>query len=119
MTRIRATCPVCGEVDLLPTQIELHVVRPSNDPEGVADGSLYAFDCPLCERHVTKPADDRIVQLLATGGVAVAFERAAPAATRHPESPPGGAPLTHDDLLDFHLLLARNDWFEVLAGSLR
>lgn len=28
----------------------------------------------------------------------------------HPESPPAGTPLTHDDLLDLHELLAQPDW---------
>ena len=31
------------------------------------------------------------------------------------EARPGGAPLTNDDLLDFHWLLERQDWFERLT----
>ena len=30
-----------------------------------------------------------------------------------------GAPLTPDDLLDFHLLLTGDDWFEELAVEVR
>jgi hypothetical protein len=30
------------------------------------------------------------------------------------ETRPGGTPLTNDELLDFHFLLERDDWFERL-----
>ena len=54
MTRIRATCPICGEVDLRPHDIELEIHRDSLD--GVAEGSCYRFECPTCDEVVTKPA---------------------------------------------------------------
>jgi hypothetical protein len=70
MTRIRASCPSCGEVDLRPDDVVLHVVRA---PDGlISDGSEYRFRCPDCEDIVAKPADERIAQLLTTGGVAIA-----------------------------------------------
>jgi hypothetical protein len=34
----------------------------------------------------------------------------------HPESPPSGAPLTHDDLLDLHELLAQPSWLIQLGA---
>ncbi|MFP4148340.1 MAG: hypothetical protein ACLFUG_00485 [Nitriliruptoraceae bacterium] len=113
MTRIRATCPTCGEVDLRPDEVVLHVVRA---PDGlVADGSEYRFECPSCTGEVAKPADDRIAQLLTTGGVQVA--ETAPGLPPHPEAPAGGPPLTPDDLLDLHLSLERDDWFEELLRT--
>lgn len=138
MTRIRATCPSCGEVDLRPHEIELNVVR--SDVGQVGDGSNYAFDCPSCTEQVIKPADERIARLLATGGVPVSVDsfdgdfgelvddlgaESLPhpgqptepePGVPHPESPPAGAPLTYDDLLDFHLLLERSDWFDELVA---
>ena len=112
VTTIRTTCPSCGEVDLIPDDIELHIVRSGAD--AVAAGSTYAFACPACAEVVTKPADERIARLLATGGVRVSIQSDALSAG-HPESPPPGAAFTYDDLLDFHLLLSREDWHLSLA----
>lgn len=120
MTRIRASCPGCGEVDLRPEEVTLHVVRA---PDGlVGDGSSYRFECPDCDETVTKPADERIAQLLTTGGVPVEEEAPGTPASRdhrppHPEQPPPGPPLTPDDLLDLHLLLGQQDWFDQLARA--
>jgi hypothetical protein len=38
-TRIRATCPRCGEVELTPPDVELRVCR-------AEEHSFYAFVCP-------------------------------------------------------------------------
>lgn len=113
MTRIRANCPACGEVDLRPDDVVLRIVRA---PDGlVADGSEYRFLCPSCTDEVAKPADERIAQLLATGGVHI--DEAAPVLPSHPESPADGPPLTLDDLLDLHLDLERDDWFADLLRT--
>lgn len=121
MTRIRATCPSCGEVELRPDEIELHVV--GADPEDVRDGSTYRFDCPACFAEVAKPADARIARLLTTGGVPVTctgdaeleaeVSRALQSVT-HPEGLTVGPALTNDDLLDLHQLLQTDDWFDQL-----
>ncbi len=121
MTRIRASCPSCGEVDLRPADLTLTIVR---DADGqVADGSAYRFRCPACTHVVAKPADARIADLLRTGGVeAEEFEPANEDADQrppHPELPPDGPRLTHDDLLDLHLLLATGSWFEQLLTTSR
>ena len=120
MTRIRASCPGCGEVDLQPDDVTLHVVRA---PDGVvSDASSYRFSCPACEELVTKPADERIAQLLTTGGVAVEEEPGdAPAIVDqrppHPERMVPGPALTRDDLLDLHLVLATDTWFDELLRT--
>ena len=112
MTRIRASCPDCREVDLAPSDVDLRVVR---DTDGsVSEESCYSFVCPECEVLQIKPADERIVNLLTTGGVNIDEVAPKPAAS-HPEDPPDGPPFTHDDLLDFHLLLKRDDWFSLIA----
>lgn len=118
MTRIRANCPSCGEVDLCADDVTLRIVR---SPDGeVDDASTYRFDCPDCAELVTKPADGRIAQLLSSGGVpteeTTLAEHIAPVDRRppHPEDPPGGRGFTHDDLLDLHLLLASDGWFDRL-----
>lgn len=115
MTRIRANCPDCGDVELRPDEMLIQVAH--DDADLVGDGSRYRFVCPDCAGTVTKPADDRIVQLLITGGVALEVaEPLADPRPPHPEDPPAGAPLTADDLLDLHLLLESDDWFAILTG---
>lgn len=119
MTRIRASCPECGEVDLRPDEVTLHVVRGGDGALSI--GSSYRFLCPACDELVTKPADERIATLLRSGGVATE-ETAGTGADRrprHPEDPPGGPPLGYDDLLDLHLLLAGDDWFARLLAHAR
>ena len=121
MTKIRATCPACGEIDLRPADIELRIVR-SHEGD-VGEGSNYRFDCPRCAEEVVKPADARIARLLATGGVPVEVDSAgtdldaaldALLTTTHPELPPPGEPFTADDVLALHELLQSDDWFDRL-----
>ena len=103
VTTIKATCPGCGEVELTPDDIELRVCTH-------APASYYVFSCPTCMNAIQKPADDRVIQLLISGGVrAIVWEL--PDEILEPHA---GDPLTHDDLLDFHLLLEQPDWFESL-----
>lgn len=80
---------------------------------GSGEGT-YSFVCPSCEDLVEKPADRKIVGLLKSVGVDVA-ERGAPALPL--EAQPDGPPLTLDDVIDFHFLLGRDDWFEALMAS--
>ena len=117
MTRIRATCPRCtDEVDLRPHEVTLHIVDPVLTP-GEHHGS-YGFDCPSCDNFVVRPAGEHAISLLIEGGVEICTDALPPweqrTAPPHPESPPGGPPLTHDDLLDLHLALQRPDWFAEL-----
>ena len=106
MTTIRATCPSCGEVELTPDDLELKVC--SNH----AASSYYRFTCPLCMDDIRKPADDRIVQLLISGGVHASMWDL-PAA----DTPSDAPPFTIDDLLDFHNLLQTDTWFDQLLGA--
>jgi predicted RNA-binding Zn-ribbon protein involved in translation (DUF1610 family) len=123
VTRIRANCPSCGEVDLRPNDVVLSVVRAYDGL--VSDESSYRFNCPDCTEVVTKPADERIAQLLTTGGVpieetpcpSVAVE-AADDRPPHPEAPVVGRALTADDLLDLHLKLEDDGWFDELLATI-
>lgn len=116
MTRIRATCPDCGEVDLQPDEVILRLVR--DDEGAVATGSCYRFVCPACDSVVTKPADVRIAELLTTGGVAVEDAQEVRQLPPHPERPRTDLPsLTLDDLLDLHFALEDNGWFDTLVAA--
>ena len=107
MTTIRTTCPRCGEVDMGPTAIELHVVR------GGREGT-YRFTCPTCMDDVEKRADRKIVALLVSAGVDVAGRGGTIAdelpfegpPMDEPPSPFAGLPVfTIDDVIDFHFRL--------------
>jgi predicted RNA-binding Zn-ribbon protein involved in translation (DUF1610 family) len=123
VTRIRANCPSCGEVDLRPHDVVLSVVRAYDGL--ISDASSYRFNCPDCTEVVTKPADERIAQLLTTGGVPVEEAEDAPEVTApavdhrppHPESRTWGRPLTADDLLDLHFKLEDDGWFDELLAA--
>lgn len=104
MTTIKATCHTCGEVGLTPDEVELWIDRIDRA------GSFYAFTCPACLQVVRKPADARVIRLLSGGGVA-------PRDLAPPPQPRFATPpLTRDDLLDFHQLLGRDDWFDELVA---
>ena len=68
---------------------------------------------PGLPRAVAKDASRRIVDLLVSSGVRMQVWRL-PAELAESRV---GPPLTPDDLLDFHLLLAGGDWFEQLAAE--
>lgn len=94
MTTIKASCPGCGEVELTSADIRLMVCSH-------AALSYYAFACPSCADEVRKPADDHVVSLLMSGGVAPTVWEV-PAEALEPKTGPA---LTYDDLLDFVLTL--------------
>jgi hypothetical protein len=75
----------------------------------------YCFRCPDCQRAVAKEASRRIVDLLVSSGVRMQVSRL-PAELGESRV---GPPLTPDDLLDFHLLLAEDGWFERVAEEVR
>ncbi|HVW80218.1 MAG TPA: hypothetical protein VHB69_04680 [Mycobacteriales bacterium] len=104
MTTIKASCPACGEVELTSDDIRLRVCS-----HGAL--SYYTFVCPGCVQEVRKPADDHIVSLLMSGGVAAEVWEV-PAEALEPK--PGEA-LSYDDLLDFLLQLTRDDMLAARA----
>lgn len=107
MTTIRASCPTCGDVQLEPADLLVRVCADDNQ------GS-YCFNCPDCGFAVAKEASARIVELLVSTGVRMDVWRL-PAELQ--ESKVGPA-LTHDDLLDLHLLLQDDHWFDRFTAGL-
>lgn len=96
MTTIKATCPVCGDVDLTPNDVRLTVAE-------TAGWATYTFRCSGCNEDIEKPADEEVVALLSSAGVAV--DRVpAEALEGH-----AGPAFTYDDVLDFALWLDKND----------
>lgn len=108
MTTIKATCPTCGEVSLAAEDILLRI--------GAMKGnSTYGFSCPDCSSFVEKPADERVVRLLLSGGVMPTLVNM-PAEALETKLGPA---LTYDDLLAFHELLERDDWFDFVVPPTR
>ena len=106
MTTIKATCPDCGEVDLTADDILLRIAT--------GEGSnTYGFSCPSCSEFVEKPADERVIRLLLSGGVMPMLVHV-PAEALEARS---GPPINHDDLLEFHELRQRDDWFTQLTAA--
>jgi predicted RNA-binding Zn-ribbon protein involved in translation (DUF1610 family) len=106
VTIIKATCPVCGDVQLSRDQVRL-VLHP------VRDRSFYAFTCTSCDDEIRKPAGPEVVRLLRMGGVMPEnADFPAEAAEEH-----HGPALTHDDLLDFVQWLDSATAIAAAAGS--
>lgn len=108
MTTIRANCPHCGDVQLRAHDLTVRITS------GVEHGS-YTFVCPSCSRAVAKDASKRIIDLLMSTGVDVTVVKAPlELAETHV-----GPAINADDLLDFHLLLQGDMWFDDLADDVR
>lgn len=77
------------------------------------NSGTYIFQCPMCAARVAKNAEPHIVDLLSASGVKVTVW-VLPAELDESRA---GAPITHDDLLDFHDML-NNDagWFSELKN---
>ncbi len=104
MTWIEATCPTCGTVECAPADFELGVSSNSTS-------AYYAFTCPSCGDRVQKHAEQRVVELLIAEGVTVTtWEVPAEALEMH-----DGPAISIDDVLDMHLLLETEDWFDRVA----
>lgn len=116
MTIIRVTCPSCGQIELPSDQIELVSVpgRPID-----RNNTHYTFTCSVCDAIVRRPADRITATVLTSAGVAMRAPRHPVLQGRavHPENPPQGSPFTPDDLLDLHLLLHGDDWFNLLVSG--
>jgi predicted RNA-binding Zn-ribbon protein involved in translation (DUF1610 family) len=110
MATIRASCPDCGEVEFTSADVSVRITAP--------DGSgTYSFRCPGCVVTVVKSAEPRTIDLLLASGVKQADSGDMMNALPSGHDSEAQA-ITHDDLLDFHDLLARDDsWFDELLGS--
>lgn len=106
MTTIKASCPVCGDVDLTPAQVRLVVCS-------VEDWSYYTFSCSRCHEEVRKPAAAQVVALLTSGGVrAEHWTIPAEALESH-----NGPKISHDDVLDMVLALEKCDLVAAVAAA--
>lgn len=106
MMTIRATCPTCGDVEFGSDELTVRVCT--------ADGTgSYAFRCPECGMAVAKPADAQVIELLTASGAEIeVWSLPAELGELHE-----GAPITCDDILEFHYAIQEDGWFERLVGG--
>jgi uncharacterized Zn finger protein len=103
---IRASCPSCGDVELTSREVAVRVCAADNQ-------GAYVFRCPECSMAVSKLADAKIVDLLASSGVRLTVWQL-PAEL---EEVHAGPPITYDDLLEFHYIIQEDGWLERLVSS--
>lgn len=103
---IRATCPSCGDVDLVINQIRAQLCVTDNK------GS-YSFNCPSCTSDVSKPAEAGVVDLLVSAGVELTVWERPSDADEMRDDPA----FTWDDVLAFHDALQQDDWLDKLLDS--
>lgn len=109
MDQFVTDCPACSREACLETD-EIRLLVP-------ADGSQRArvvFSCPTCGRRAAVGVVDQVADALLATGVPTSYGH--PSLGRSRRRAPEAPLFTHDDLLDFHLLLQDEDWFDRLAG---
>lgn len=107
MAAVRVTCTTCGDQELTPGQMRARVCIDN-------DQSEYRFTCPQCQKVVVLQAERRIIDLLQSSGVRVDLWNLPPEFFEEHT----GAKLTHDDIIDFHLVLEDDTAFERALADL-
>lgn len=105
MTTIRASCTICGDIELTVDEVEVRVCETTSFGE-------YTFDCPRCTHLVRREAEPRILDLLVASGVRLTSWTLPQEMLEDHDGPA----IDHDDLLAFHELLADDEAiFEALS----
>ncbi len=105
MATIRASCERCGDVQLTTSDVTVRMCVSTDEGE-------YRFECPACADLVVRHAEQRTIDLLLAAGVEfVTWSLPAELFETHE-----GAPISHDDLIDFHACLEDD---ELLASELQ
>ncbi len=118
MTRIRATCPDCGNVEFgIQRIVVVGQAAPHSDMTERSEeaSSVYRFNCPTCDRPVHRSADREIIDLLISVGVHVESTLLLP----EPQDRLSVAMpvLTHQDVDNFRTALNTPGWLEQLIGN--
>jgi hypothetical protein len=95
MTRIRARCPECGDVEF-----GIHDIAILGD-DGSETG--YCFVCPTCADSVERSAVPDVIALLLSAGAARAAKEA--------------PSISVNEIDEFAKLLDRPDWFSAFEAS--
>lgn len=109
MDELHATCPFCSHER--PAEVVDICLLGSIDPGGP---DRATFDCLACLRTVTIRVDRETASMLRLLGARMVPGHQGTGVEPVLSDAPA---FTHDDLLDFHLLLQRADWFDRLRAS--
>ena len=129
-TFVSITCQACGLTSTVPVDALLVFVAVDDPqtgtglPDREVDGAsaadtagTVAWTCDSCADLVTAQLDWPALLTLVTAGATLLDDAAPEALPPHPERPSGGAPLTRDDVLALHELLASDTWFDQVTTA--
>ena len=113
---VNISCQTCGLTSSVPVEALLVSVAVE---DADATAGIIAWTCDSCADLVSAPLDWRALLTLVTAGATLLDDASDESDTLppHPESPAGGTPLSRDDLLAMHELLASDAWFEQLTSA--
>ena len=86
-------------------------------PGGEGTAATVAWTCDTCANLTSIDIDWPALLTLVTAGATVLDDANDDEQPPHPENPTAGAPLTRDDLLALHELLASDTWFDQVAST--
>ena len=107
MTRIRARCPGCGDVEFSVDDIVVLAIPPS--------AGAYRFTCPSCGDPVSRTAGPDVIELLLSAGVR--RERFEHPSLMSDERRLIERQFTERDIAEFRELLTAPDWFDRLQAA--
>jgi hypothetical protein len=92
-------------------------LEPADAPGSDTTAAIVAWTCDSCADLVTSWIDWRALLTLVTAGATLLDDASdSDDLPPHPEHPAGGTPLSRDDLLSLHELLASDSWFDQVAS---
>lgn len=103
---IRVRCGDCGPVEVSSREMRMRLCVDN----GV---TTYLFRCPDCQLVTVEAAATEVVDILLAAGVSVT-EWHLPAELEERRE---GAPISHDDLLEFHEMLESGSWEDAISPS--
>lgn len=112
MTTVRCTCPDCGDVQTVITNITVRLFEGRKDRDGE-----YRFICPSCHKIVLKPAPLNILNLLYSSGAPTEIVEPPLELLERPREE-DAAPISLDDIIDLGLALEDDEaWMRKLLGE--
>lgn len=113
MTKVRCTCPDCGDVQVTIADVTLRLFDGRKDQDGE-----YRFRCPSCDKIVLKAAPLNIINLLYSSGAPTELVEAPLELLERP-NPEDAPPIDIDDVLNLGLALHEDEegWWSRMLGE--